>query len=163
MKTKVKGIPMIVALLALSAAGSAMGAQVMERATLTLDGAKAVAAAAEAEARRLNAGGAIAVVDDGGHVLVLIRLDGTFAAASEIAVAKARSAALFRRPTAVFEEAIKNGRLSLVANRELMPLQGGVPVELDGQVIGAVGVAGAASAPQDEEIAKVAAAGVRAR
>ena len=90
--------------------------------------------------------------DDGGNLLYLARLDNTFAAAANIAIAKARSAANFRRETRVFEDAIKNGRLSLVANPELLPLQGGVPIQVDGQVIGAIGVAGANSAQQDEAL-----------
>jgi len=144
-------------ILVLAACGAANAAQVTVKKSLTLEGARTVAAAAEAEAKRLGAGGAIAVVDEGGHVLCLIRLDGTFAAASDIAAAKARSAALFERPTSVFESAIKNGRLSLVANKELMPLEGGVPVIVDGVVVGAVGVAGAMSSAQDDEIARAAA------
>jgi glc operon protein GlcG len=150
----------VIAGLLLGAAG-AVFAQTVQKKTLGLAGAKAVIAAAEAEAGRNNAGGAIAVVDDGGNLLLVQRLDGTFAAAANIAIAKARSAANFQRPTSVFEDAIKNGRLSLVANPELMPLQGGVPIVVDGQVVGAVGVAGAASARQDEDIAKVAARAVK--
>lgn len=137
------------------------GALLEAKKVLTLSGAKAVAAAAAAEARRHHAGGAIAVVDDGGNLLYLERLDGTFAAASNIAIGKARSAANFRRDTRIFEEAIKNGRLSLVANPELLPLEGGVAIVVDGQVVGAVGVAGAASAQQDEEIAHLAAMSVQ--
>ena len=136
---------------------TALPAQTVEKKVLSLAGAKAVAAAAEAEAKRNNAGGAIAVVDDGGSLLFLERLDNTFSASANIAIAKARSAANFRKPTSVFEDAIKNGRLSLVANPELLPLQGGVPIVVDGQIVGAVGVAGAASAQQDEELAKLAA------
>jgi glc operon protein GlcG len=132
-----------------------------DKKVLTLTGARVVGDAAAAEARRLGTGGAIAVVDDGGHLLYLLRLDNTFAAASNISIAKARSAANFRRPTSVFEDAITKGRTSLVANDELLPLQGGVPVVVDGQVVGAVGVAGAMSAQQDEEIAKVAAAALK--
>jgi glc operon protein GlcG len=132
-------------------------AQLVDKPSLSLEGAKIVAAAAAAEAKRVQAGGAIAVVDDGGNLLYLERLDNTFAAAANISIAKARSAANFRRDTRVFEDAIKNGRVSLVANPELLPLQGGVPVTVDGRVVGAIGVAGANSAQQDEDIAKVAA------
>lgn len=146
----------------LGAAGATTpSSQTFEKRALSLAGAKAVASVAEAEARKNAAGGAIAVVDDGGNLLFLERLDNTFSAAANIAIAKARSAANFRKPTSVFEEAIKNGRLSLVANPELMPLQGGVPIVVDGQVVGAVGVAGAASAQQDEEIAKAAAGSLK--
>ena len=124
---------------------------------LTLEGARTVVAAAAAEAKRNNAGGAIAVVDDGGHLIALERLDGTFPAAASVALGKARTAATFRKETSVFENAIKNGRTSLTAVSEMVPLEGGVPILVEGQVVGAVGVSGAASADQDDAIAKVAA------
>jgi glc operon protein GlcG len=145
------------------AGGAALAAEppvLEDKKVLTLAGAKTVAAAAAAEARRNGAGGAIAVVDDGGNLLYLERLDGTFAAASNIAIGKARSAANFRRDTRVFEDAIRNGRTSLVANPELLPLQGGVAIVVNGQVVGGIGVAGAKSAEQDEAIATIAAASV---
>jgi glc operon protein GlcG len=156
-------IAAVVALAAVAAAtpvpARAGGAVLVEdKKVLTLEGAKAVAAAAAAEARKDQAGGAIAVVDDGGNLLYMERLDGTFAAAANIAIGKARSAANFRRDTRLFEEAIKNGRTSLIANPELLPLEGGVAILLDGKVVGGVGVAGANSAQQDEEIARLAAA-----
>jgi glc operon protein GlcG len=137
--------------------------QVIDRRTLNLEGAKTVAAAAAEAARKGGAGGAIAVVDAGGNLLYLERLDHTFAAAANISIGKARSAAQFERETRVFEDAIKNGRTSLVANPELLPLQGGVPILVDGQVVGAVGVAGAMSAQQDEEIATIAAQALTAK
>jgi uncharacterized protein GlcG (DUF336 family)/quercetin dioxygenase-like cupin family protein len=137
-------------------------AQVAERKTLTLDGAEKVIATAKAEARKLSApGGVIAVVDDGGNLMALARLDGTFAAGANISIGKARTAALFKRPTKVFEDVIKNGRTSMVALNDFTPLQGGVPIMVDGQIIGAVGVSGAASAQQDEELAIAAANGLQ--
>lgn len=133
-------------------------AQVVNRATLTLEGAKSAAGAAAMEAKRLNApGGAIAVVDDGGHLLYLERLDNTFPAAANIAASKARTAALFRRPTKGMEDAIVSGRTTLLAVAEA-PLQGGVPLIVNGVVVGAIGVSGAASADQDTEIAVAGAA-----
>jgi glc operon protein GlcG len=127
---------------------------------LTLEGAKNVIAATVAEAMRVNApGGSIAVVDEGGNLLALERLDQTFAASANIAVGKARTAALFKKPTKVFEEAIKSGRTSMVTLggdlQNFTPLQGGVPLEWEGKVVGAIGVSGAASAQQDEELAIV--------
>ncbi len=125
---------------------------------LTLADARVAAEAATAEARRLSApGGAIAVVDDGGHLVYLIRLDDTFPAAADIATAKARTAALFRRPTQVLEDAIVGGRATLL-NVADAPLQGGVPLMVGGQVVGAIGVSGAASAAQDTELAVAGAA-----
>lgn len=149
----------LVASVALGAAEARAG-DMQSKPVLGLAQAEAIAAAAAAEARKNNAGGAIAVADDGGHLLCLIRLDGTFPAAAAIAANKARSAAVFRKPTSDFETAVKNGRLALLANPELLPLQGGVPIVLGGQVVGAIGVAGASSAQQDDDIAKAAAASV---
>jgi uncharacterized protein GlcG (DUF336 family) len=132
-------------------------AQVASHPGLTLDGAKAVARAAAAEAHRLQAGGAIAVVDEGGAVLYVERLENTFVASTTVAIEKARTAAQFRRPTRDFENAIAKGRTSLVAVSAMTPLQGGVPIQLDGAIVGAVGVSGAMSAQQDDDIATVAA------
>lgn len=149
------------ALAVASLAGPGGAAAMAEKRALTLEDARKVAAAAAAEARRNNAGGAIAVVDDGGHLVYFERLEGTFPAGAPVSIGKARTAATFRRPTRDFEEAIRNGRGSLLAVMEMTPLQGGVPIVVDGQVIGAIGVSGAASAQQDEEIARAAAGVVR--
>jgi len=127
---------------------------VAEKKSLTLEGAKQVAAAAAAEARSHNEGGAIAIVDDGGNLLYLERIDGTFPAGAMISIGKARTAALFKKPTSAFEDIIKNGRTAMVALPDFTPLQGGVPIVVGGQVVGAVGVSGANSAQQDEEIAQ---------
>jgi glc operon protein GlcG len=131
-------------------------AQVADKKTLTLEGARKVIAAAESEAKKLNApGGVIAVVDDGGNLMALERLDGTFAAGANISIGKARTAVLFKKPTKFFEDIIKNGRTAMVALPDsfFTPLQGGVPIEYEGKIIGGVGVSGAASAAQDEELA----------
>jgi uncharacterized protein GlcG (DUF336 family)/mannose-6-phosphate isomerase-like protein (cupin superfamily) len=129
-------------------------AQVAAKKSLTLDGARRVIAAAIAAAKKLNApGGVIAVVDEGGNLMALERLDGTFAAGANISIGKARTAVLFQRPTKAFEDIIKNGRTSMVALNDFTPLQGGIPILLDGEVIGGVGVSGATSAQQDEELA----------
>lgn len=137
-------------------------AQVAEKKGLTLDGAKRVIAAAVAEAKRTQApGGVIAVVDDGGNLMALERLDQTFAAGANISIGKARTAALFKKPTKVFEDLVNKGRTTMVALSDFTPLQGGVPIEVDGAVVGAVGVSGAASAQQDEELALVGAKALR--
>src|SRR6185503_15486653 len=130
--------------------------QTVQKTTLTIDGAKKVIAAGVAYAKKNNApGGVIAVVDDGGNLMALERMDGTFAAGANVSIGKARTAALFKRPTKVFEDTIKNGRTALVAlpDAYFTPLQGGIPITIDGQIVGGVGVSGAASAQQDEEIA----------
>src|ERR1041384_5678912 len=131
-------------------------AQVVEKKTLSIEGAKKVIAAAVAEAKRLNApGGVIAVVDDGGNLMALERIDGTFAAGANISIGKARTSVLFKKPTKVFEDIIKNGRTAMVAlpDAYFTPLQGGVPIIVEGQIAGGVGVSGASSAQQDEELA----------
>lgn len=129
-------------------------AQVVSKPTLTLAGARLVIAAAMADARARQApGGVIAVVDDGGNLIALERLDNTFAAGAAVSIGKARTAVLFKRPTRVFEEIIRNGRTPMIALDDFTPLQGGVPIEIDGQIVGAIGVSGAASAQQDDEIA----------
>lgn len=125
---------------------------------LSLDGARTVVASATRQARILKTTGAIAVVDTGGNLLALERVDGTFPASAGIAIGKARTAALFQKPTRVFEDAVNKGRTSMVAlsggaMEGFTPLAGGVPIVTDGKVVGAVGVSGAASAAQDEELA----------
>lgn len=127
---------------------------------LTLEGAKQVIAAAVAEAKKNNATGVIAVVDDGGNLMALERLDGTFAAGAEISIGKARTAATFKKPTKFFEDIIKNGRTAMTAlpSDVFTPLQGGIPLMIDGQIVGGVGVSGASSAQQDEEFALAGAA-----
>ena len=131
-------------------------AQTTEKKSLTIDGAKKVIAAAVAYAKKNNApGGVIAVVDEGGNLMALERLDGTFAAGANISIGKARTAVLFKRPTKAFEDIIKNGRTAMVALPDTFftPLQGGIPIVIDNQIVGGVGVSGAASAQQDEELA----------
>lgn len=129
-------------------------AQVSDKRVLTIEGAKKVIAGAVAEAKNKNApGGVIAVVDDGGNLMALERLDGTFAAGANISIGKARTAAQFKKPTKVFEDIVNKGRTTMVALNDFTPLQGGVPITWEGKIVGAVGVSGAASAQQDEELA----------
>ena len=116
-------------------------AQITDKKTLTLEGARLVIAGAKEYARKNNApGGVVAVVDDGGNLIALERLDGTFSAGANISIGKAKTAVMFKRPTKVFEDIIKNGRTSMVALPDFTPLQGGVPIMSDGQIIGGVGV-----------------------
>lgn len=151
-----------VVLLGLSAGLDAeMSGELAPRKTLTLEGAKKVAAAAVAEAKMNNAGGVIAIVDEGGQLMYLERLDNTFPAGAMVSFGKARTSALFRKPTKVFEDAIKNGRVAFLGAPEMTPLQGGIPIEVDGQVVGGIGVSGANSAQQDEQIAIAGAAAVK--
>ena len=128
--------------------------QTVEKKGLTLEGAKNVIAAAVAEAKTKNApGGAFAVVDEGGNLVAVERLDNTFAAGANISIGKARTAVLFKRPTKFFEDVINKGRTAMTTLNDFTPLQGGIPIIVDSEIIGAVGVSGAASAQQDEELA----------
>ena len=139
-----------------AAVSDSISAQTSERKSLTLDGAERVIAASKAEAAKLKApGGVIAVVDAGGNLMALERIDGTFAAGATISIGKARTAVLFQKPTKVFEDIINKGRTAMTALPDglFTPLQGGIPVVSDGQIIGGVGVSGASSAAQDEQLA----------
>ena len=124
-----------------------------QRPMLTLEDCKKIAAAAEAEARRNNWNVCIAILDDGGHLLHLARMDGATPANARIAVEKGRTAAETRRSTAMWEDRIKGGRLSMLKMPGVTPVQGGLPIVIDGACVGAVGVSGVQS-HEDEQIAK---------
>lgn len=128
-------------------------AQLADRKVLTLEAAREMAAAAEAEAVKNNWNVVIAIVDEAGFLVHLHRLDNTQVASIDIAIAKARTSAQFRRPTKVFEDAVAGGRNALLAVPGLMPLDGGIPITVDNRVIGAVGLSGV-TAQQDAQIAK---------
>jgi glc operon protein GlcG len=135
-------------------------AQLADKKVLTLEGAKKAAAAAEAEAKKNNWNVVIAVVDDGGHLILLHRLDDAQVASVNVGIGKARTAAIYRRPSKDFEDQIRAGRVAALALADSTPLQGGVPIRLDGKVIGAVGVSG--DTPQvDEAIAIAGASAVK--
>jgi glc operon protein GlcG len=153
---------LITAAVLLGGLATPAAAQVATHKSLTIEGAKNVIAAAVAYARTRVGTGVIAVVDDGGNLMALERLDGTFAAGAGISIGKARTAALFKKPTRVFEELINKGRTAMTTV-DFTPLIGGVPIVIDGQIVGAVGVSGAASAQEDEEVAMAGAAGVTSR
>jgi uncharacterized protein GlcG (DUF336 family) len=118
---------------------------------LTLEDCKKIGAACEAEARKNNWNVVIAILDDGGHLLWLARMDGATPANAEIAIGKARTAAVSRRSTKVWEDRISGGRLSMLG-MPILPVQGGVPILHEGQCVGAVGVSGVQS-HEDEQIA----------
>jgi glc operon protein GlcG len=138
-------------------AAAAIRAELPVKRVLTLNAAKKITEAAEAEAIKRGATVVIAVVDDGGHLILLERLDDTQVASVEVAIGKARTAAIFRRPSKVFEDQIRDGRVAAMALPGATPLQGGIPITVNGKVVGAIGVSG--NSPQeDEEIAKAGAA-----
>ena len=128
------------------------------RPSLTLEDCLKISAAAEAQARRNNWLVAIAILDDGGHLLYFARMDGATPANAAIAVEKARTSALSRRTSGSWEERIKAGRTSMLKMPGILPVQGGLPIIVEGACIGAVGVSGVQS-HEDEQIAQ---AGIRA-
>ena len=155
-----KRVTVLVVLMA--AGGVALSAQVVDRKALTLEGAKKVIAVAEAEAVKNRVGCNIAVVDEGGNLIAFHRVDPTFPAGARVSIGKARTAALFRQPTKNFEEVItQKGRTSMIALEDFTPLQGGVPLVVAGQIVGAIGVSGASSADQDQQFAEAGAAAIK--
>ena len=133
---------------------TAVYAQLPVKPVLTLEVAKKIADAAEGDAVKKGVTVVIAIVDDGGHLILLERLDDTQVASVDVAIGKARTAAIYRRPSKVFEDQIKEGRVAALALIGATPLQGGIPIIVDGKVIGAIGVSG--NTPQvDESIAIV--------
>lgn len=123
---------------------------------LTLDDCKKIAAACEAEARRNQWNVVIAILDDGGHLLMLERMDGATPANAEIAVEKGRSAAVSRRSTKAWEDRVKEGRVSML-KMPVLPVQGGIPVMHQGECVGGIGISGVQS-HEDEQIALAGAA-----
>ena len=132
-------------------------AQLLDRKAMTLAEARKAMAAATAEAKNNNWPVVIAVVDEGGSVQTVDRLDNAQRPSVEIAVGKARTAALFRRPSGALEDAINKGRTALLSAEGHVFMQGGVPIIVNGEVVGAVGVSGV-QAFQDEQVAKAGAA-----
>ena len=129
------------------------------RKQLTLEAARIAMAACEAEATRGAWKVVIAIVDEGGHPLMVHRLDGAQWSSCDTAVGKARAAVAWKRPTRLLEESVNNGRFAFISIAQGMALlQGGVPLEIDGQVIGAIGVSGVKAS--DDEL--VALAGIQA-
>ncbi len=127
----------------------------MELATkkaLTLEAAKLIAAAAQAEAKKNGWNMVICVVDDGGHLIYLERMDGTQLASVQVAQDKARTAVLFKRPSKALEEAVAGGRTVVMKLAGATPVEGGIPIVVEQQFIGAIGVSGATSA-QDGQVA----------
>lgn len=140
-----------IALVTLLARGAS--AQVVQQPVLSLEGAKRVIAAAEAEARKQQWTVVIAVVDPSGGLIAFERLDDVQAASLDISIAKARSAARFKRPTKALSDAVAGGRVALVGVDGVIALEGGVPIIANGKVVGAIGVSGMSS-EQDGVVAK---------
>src|SRR4051794_3315956 len=128
-----------------------MALELPSKKALTLEAARLAVSACEAEARRNNWRVVIAVVDDGGHAILVTRLDGAQWSSIATAIEKARAAIAWKRPTRMLEEAINNGRTAFLAiTQGMATLQGGVPIDLDGEFVGAIGVSGVKAS--DDEI-----------
>ena len=121
--------------------------------SLTMEGARKVADAAIACAQSNGANPSIAIVDEGGHLLYFVRMDGSFAAGASVSIGKAHTSATFKKPTKEFEDIVNKGRFTMTALPDFTPLQGGVPIIHGTQIVGAIGVSGAKSAAQDEAVA----------
>ncbi len=132
---------------------TAAQAQLTDRKALTLEAAMKIAAAAEAEATKNNWNVSIAIVDEGGHLMLLHKRDNTQYGSIDISIQKAQTAAGFKRATKVFEDAIAGGRTAILGIEQVLPLEGGVPLVFNGQIVGAIGVSGV-TAQQDGVVAK---------
>lgn len=146
---------------AAAATAPELHAQAVQKEVLTLDAARRTMAGAEAEARRNGWNVVIAIVDDGGHLVLLQRMDGTQIGSVDVALQKARSAAAFRRPTRVFAEAIAGGNMALLTLPGAVAIEGGIPLLFGGDVVGAIGVSGV-TAQQDGVIAQAGATALEA-
>ena len=149
----VKRMLSLIALAVFAALSMNANAQLADKKVLTLEAAKKIAVAAEAEARKNNWNVVIAVVDDGGHLIYLQRIDGTQTGSIDVAIGKARTSAAFKRPTKVFDELAKTRPSITSISPNAVLLEGGVPVMVGGQLVGAVGVSGVTS-QQDAQIAE---------
>jgi glc operon protein GlcG len=161
MKIELTIVSLITAATFAFAGESGEAGRVATKHVLTLEGAKSAGEAAAKYAQENGAAPSIAVVDDGGHLLYFTRSETSFAAGANVSIGKARTAAIFKKSTREFEETINKGRFTMTALSDFTPLQGGVPIIHDGQVIGAIGVSGAKSAQQDEEVARAGSVAVR--
>jgi glc operon protein GlcG len=140
---------------AVSIAGAKTSFTTAQAPVLTYAGARLAAEAAGAEAERRGVAPVVSAVDAGGALMFLLRPDAAQVASVEVTTDKARTAAIYRRPSKDFEDQASGGRPSALHLARAVPLQGGVPITVDGEVVGAVGVSGARSADEDQELAVV--------
>jgi glc operon protein GlcG len=152
-------MPLTLAALLLGATPAAH-AQLRSARSIALDGAQRALAAAVAEARQRGWAVSISVVDPAGDLVAFVRLDGAPPASADVSRAKARTAARFKRTTGGLDSALTAGRLPILGLDGATPVEGGVPIVMDGEVVGAVGVSGATS-PQDAQVARAGVAAVK--
>lgn len=152
MKGRSVSVSVVSVVLAMFLAGTGRGEPLLKK-SLSLEDARKAAAAAAVEARKNKWNMAIAVVDDGGHLIYFERIDETQVGSIDIAIGKARTAAYFKRPTKALEDAINGGQSAILSFPNTLPKEGGVPVFADGKCIGAVGASGGKSS-EDAQVAK---------
>ena len=143
------------ATLALASTLTAGNGVTLDRPVLSLAAARTIIAAAEAAAAARGVGVVTVVVDSSGTVIELSRMDTAQVASVNVGIGKARTAAIYRRPSRDFEEQASGGRPSALHLARAVPLQGGMPILHDGEVVGAIGVSGARSADEDQELAVI--------
>jgi uncharacterized protein GlcG (DUF336 family) len=152
MREKAVSVSVVSVLLAMFLAGTGWGEPLQKR-TLSLEDARKAAAAAAAEAKKNKWNMAIAVVDDGGHLIYFERIDETQVGSIDIAIGKARTAANFKRPTKALEDALNGGQHAILTFPNTLPREGGLPIFAEGRFLGAIGVSGAKSS-EDTQVAK---------
>ena len=132
---------------------SLTNAQLASKKVITLDLAKKIAAAAEAEAVKNKLTVVVTILDDGGNLIYLEKMDNTQIGSIEVAIKKAKTSVYFKRPSKTFEDMVVNGRNAIIALPGALPIEGGLPLMIDGQPVGAIGVSGGTS-QQDGTVAK---------
>jgi len=160
MKTKLVLFSLIVSAAFAFADEHTTAGHITDKHALTLEGAKYIGEAAMKFAKDNGALPSIAIVDEGGSLLYFVRPENSFAAGANVSIGKARTAAMFKKPTSFFEDTINKGRFTMTALPDFTPLQGGVPILHEGHIVGAIGVSGG-TPDQDADIAKAAASALR--
>ena len=155
-----RALSLLAATAALALVPSVGRAQMIDARVVSLEAAKSIAAAGETYARERRWQVAIAVVDVSGSPILFYRMDDVQHASADLAIGKARTAARFRRPTKALADAVAQGRAGFLGVEGVVPLEGGVPITVDGKVVGAVGVSGM-TGEQDAEVARAGVAAVR--
>jgi uncharacterized protein GlcG (DUF336 family) len=152
-QTTLRRVALVVTTTSLAVVGAVHAAELATKRVLTLEVAKELSAAAEAHAVTNNWNVVIAIVDEGGRLMHLVRRDGTQYGSIEVAQDKARTAIAFRRPTKAFEDVVAGGRHAILGLNGATPIEGGIPIVVDGEMIGGIGVSGVTSS-QDAQIAQ---------
>jgi len=152
MRERAVSVSVVTVVLALFLAGTGWGEPLLKK-SLSLEDARKAGAAAAVEAKKNKWNVAIAVVDDGGYLLYFERLDETLIASADLAIGKARTAVIYKRPSKALEDALNGGSYAILAYPNTVPREGGLPILIDGKVAGGIGVSGVKSS-EDAQVAK---------